>query len=236
MTCDYAMLDGAYVLGALSPAERQDFERHLTGCPRCSHAVRELAGLPGLLAHVRLEDLGPADDPPAPASLLPSLLREVRSTQRRRSTVTVAVAATVTAVAAAGALAAGAALGGGDVAAGPSTGASASATATPTAMPMQAVGPSPVGADVVMSSVPWGTRLDLTCSYAVADEEYEALPDAAYVLVLLDRNGRREQVATWRGLPGRTMHLSAATATARADIAAVEMRTSNGVLVLRLRL
>jgi len=57
MSCEHSHLDGAYVLGALSPGERQEFERHLLGCEECSRSVRELAGLPGLLALVEAEDL-----------------------------------------------------------------------------------------------------------------------------------------------------------------------------------
>ena len=48
--------DAAYVLGALSPAERREFEEHLAGCPACQAAVSELAGMPGLLAQVPPED------------------------------------------------------------------------------------------------------------------------------------------------------------------------------------
>ena len=52
----YGSWDAAYVLGALSPAERREFEEHLAGCPGCQAAVSELAGLPGLLAQVSPED------------------------------------------------------------------------------------------------------------------------------------------------------------------------------------
>ena len=106
MTCEHAHLDGAYVLGALSPSERLDFERHLAGCAECSRSVRELAGLPGLLAQVDVGDLEPAAVPPLPPTLLPSLVREVRGSQRRRSVLVAAVAASVAAVAV-GALAVG---------------------------------------------------------------------------------------------------------------------------------
>jgi anti-sigma factor RsiW len=37
------------VLGALTPAERYRFERHLSGCPACRDELVWLAGLPGLL-------------------------------------------------------------------------------------------------------------------------------------------------------------------------------------------
>ncbi len=232
MSCEHGHLDGAYVLGALSAAERQAFERHLAGCEECSRAVRELAGLPGLLAHVSAEDLEPVTVPPLPATLLPSLVRDVRAAKRRRTALVASVAAAVTALAVAG-LAVGGAFDGGTS---PSAASSptATASATPTALAMDPVGPSPVSAEVVLASVAWGTRLDLACSYEGDEEEYEARPDATYALVVTTRDGRSEQVATWHGLPGRTMHLTAATATRRPDIVSVEMRTSDGVVVLRL--
>ena len=46
----FAQWDAAYVLGALSPAERREFEEHLASCPPCQAAVSELAAMPGLLA------------------------------------------------------------------------------------------------------------------------------------------------------------------------------------------
>jgi hypothetical protein len=46
----YRDWDAAYVLGSLSSTERLEYEEHLAQCPRCSAAVAELAGLPGLLA------------------------------------------------------------------------------------------------------------------------------------------------------------------------------------------
>ena len=97
MTCIHSHLDGAYVLGALAPEERLEFERHLAGCPTCSRSVRDLAGLPGLLAQVSPEVLeaGPEEEPP-PETLLPALVREVRrSRHRRRLVVGLAAAAAV---------------------------------------------------------------------------------------------------------------------------------------------
>lgn len=233
MTCELAHLDGSYVLGALSPTERLDFERHLTRCADCSRSVRELAGIPGLLAQVDVADLEASTDPALPTSLLPSLMREVRGAQRRRSVAVAAVAATVAAVAV-GAIAVAGGLGvGGEPTAGPSP--TAVASRAP-GTPMVEVGPTPVRAEVLVAGVAWGTRLDLTCSYAAdeGDEEYEASPSGEYALVVRTADGRTEQVATWRGLPGKTMRVSGATATSRADIRTVEMRTADGVVVLRL--
>ena len=85
MSCEYAEQDGAYVLGALPAGERLAFEQHLTTCDECSRAVRQLAGLPGLLSRVdtTVLDDAPADEP-VPDALLTNLVREVRRTRRRR--------------------------------------------------------------------------------------------------------------------------------------------------------
>lgn len=231
MTCELAQLDAAYVLGALAPRERLDFERHLAGCAECSRSVRELAGLPGLLAHVHMDELEPTDAPPLPSTLLPSLVREVKRSQRRRSVLVGALAATVAAVVAT-------TLGvwvGVEADREPDSPASPAAAATRTpGMPMVPVAPTAVRADVLVANVAWGTRLDVTCSYADEGEDYEAAPGAEYALVVRTQDGRVEQVATWRGLPGRTMRLSAATATSRNEIETVEMRTADGVVMLRL--
>ncbi len=231
MTCEHAHLDAAYVLGSLSPGERLDFERHLSGCARCSRAVRELAGIPGLLASVDARDLEPDAGAPLPPTLLPSLVREVRRSQRRRSVVVAAVAAAVTAVAV-GALAVGGT--GGDDGPPPAVAPSRSVASPSSGTEMEAVGAVPVSAEVLVAGVAWGTRLDLRCSYIAEEDEYAESPSADYALVVRTRDGRAEQVATWRGLPGRTMHLSGATATSRDEIDEVEVRTGDGVVVLRL--
>ena len=44
------------MLGALSPADRREYEEHLASCPTCQAAVSELAALPGLLAQVSPAD------------------------------------------------------------------------------------------------------------------------------------------------------------------------------------
>src|SRR5438128_9463850 len=97
MTCPQAHLDGAYVLGSLSPAERQEFEQHLGSCEECARSVREVAGLPGLLFRVDRAVLAQDETEPVPATLLPSLVREVRR-RRRRTVLAVAGAAAAAAV------------------------------------------------------------------------------------------------------------------------------------------
>jgi hypothetical protein len=221
--CGHEHEDGAYVLGALSPEDRVAFERHLAGCDDCARSVRELAGLPGLLARVPLEVVDSDQEPlPVPETLLPALVRQVRTSQRRRTWITSAL------VAAAAAIAIGAVgvatLGGDDE--GPQ--ARPPITAPTTAAPVQlhAVGPDSISGWLSMTPVGWGTRLDLTCSYAAeAGPYHDQAP--TYAMYVTTADGITERVASWKGLPGKTMHLSAATAASRGAISDVEVRSGD---------
>ena len=61
-THEYAMWDGAYVLGALSSAERRAYETHLGTCPSCRKAVGELGGMPALLAQLDRDVVASIDE------------------------------------------------------------------------------------------------------------------------------------------------------------------------------
>ena len=243
-TCEYSHLDGSYVLGALSPAERQEFERHLETCTTCAAAVRQLAGLPGLLARVDADVLvaPPAQEAP-PDTLLPALVREVRRSGRRRSYLAAGAAAAAMVAVSVGSLALAGDLSGDETtSAGPqptstaSPAGSASTDPTPArGQEMVPVGQVPVQASVAFESVPWGTRLSLTCTYTTGGDPYQGDQWASYSLFVRTHDGRAEQVATWRALPGRTMMLDAATASRREEIASVEVRTAGGEPVLKLR-
>jgi hypothetical protein len=53
---------GAYVLGAIDPAERAVVDRHIATCPACRDELAGLAGLPALLGRLTMaevENLGP---------------------------------------------------------------------------------------------------------------------------------------------------------------------------------
>lgn len=228
-TCPHAHLDAAYVLGALSAEERLEFERHLPGCSVCSRSVQQLAGLPGLLAQVSPDVLeSERVDPPVPDTLLPALVHEVRRTrQRRRWTVGLAAAAAVLVV-----------VGVGTVAVVAVTDDGPPPTAVPTLAPSQVMGQvdqTSVWGELALTSVGWGTRLDLTCSYEAPAGGYqhdEGPP--VYALVVHTRDGRTEQVASWQGLPGKPVHVTGATALTTDEIAYVEVLTADGQPVLEL--
>lgn len=266
MTCSFVRDDGAYVLGALTPAERLDFERHLADCADCRRRVQELAGLTGLLARVSPQVLadraGDDDVPPVPESLLASLLGDVRRDRRRRRWLVAGLAAAaVVAGAVIGVLGSG--IVGGDAASRPeATSPTASqAPSTPSTLPTEpspsaSASPSPslaparrmrpvvettMTARVSLTAVPWGTRLDLTCSYPSpapagrAGRSYDESGSTTYRLVVRTKDGEVSQVATWRARAGTTMRLTGSTAAPRGSITAVQVRTADGSPVLQLR-
>jgi hypothetical protein len=161
MTDPFTYDAGPYVLGALPPEDRRAFEEHLATCGQCRAEVQEFAGLPGLLSRLPAGEL-PAvlqgsPEPPPPVSVLPALLHEagVARTSRRRRTFVVGIAAAL-AVAAGSAAVTDAVIGGGSTA----------VVAEPPAAPfVPAEGGLPVKASAVITDVPGGTRIAMTCLY-----------------------------------------------------------------------
>lgn len=224
MNCDFAHHDAAYVLGSLSPADRAAFERHLAGCAECALGVRELAGLPGLLARVSpdvLESVGAPE--PVPPTLLPALVSEARRSQRRRTTVLVGLAAAAALVLAGGSAVVLDVLGDDP----PPVGQAAPSSAP--GKPMTSIDPESVSGTLSLTRVSWGTRLDLECSYT---PDHEVAYDATYSMVVHTSDGRVEQVATWKALAGKSMRLPAATSATLAEITSVEVLTADGEPVL----
>ncbi len=247
MTCRFSHLDGSYVLGALSPAERAAYQRHLPDCAECTRAVDELAGLPTLLARVPVGDPHRPGAGPPP-TLLPALVRQVRLSTRRRTAAVAAVAAAGGAVLALATLSISSALDrdAATTAAGPTATPSSSLPSATGARRLTTGDGGPVTADVALTGVPWGTRLDLVCTWRpgadVGGDGGAPATDAAgagapaaevYVLVVRTRGGALEQVGTWHPLPDRTMRLSAGTAVPVQDITAVEVH-EDGELVATL--
>lgn len=216
-----------YVLGALSPDERRAYEDHLHDCTKCTRAVRDFAGLPGMLAQVDssvLLDGGVGDTPP---DLLPALVAQARRHHRKRRLALLA-----------GAVAAAVVL--------PLTGAGVATLLQPPTVgepevtrtvspgrPMEPVGGEAVRGEVAMEGVPWGTRLQLVCEYDAPSGGYTDGPPS-YSLVVVTRDGRSEQVATWRAVPGKSITVLGASDADPEDIATVEVRGSSGAPVLHL--
>jgi Putative zinc-finger len=224
-TDEFALYDSAYVLGALSTADRREFEDHLQTCPACANSVRELAGLPGLMSRVSLDQLTAAPEP-VPETLLSTLARAVqRERRQRRLLVGTAAAAAACLIAVAGV-----AITRADAPARPPvTASTSSGTAN---LAFTAVVASPITASARLVDMDWGTRIDMTCAYG-SQGRYPASA-VSYAMVVIDRQGNAEQVATWKALPNRELTVMGASSRTRSDIAAVEIRTTDGLTILRL--
>lgn len=234
---------GAYVLGALSAQDRHEFETHLRGCPNCAESLQQLAGLPGLLATVPRQVAEAQPVGPVPDTLLPKLIREVRRRERRRRWLVGGVAAAVAAALSVGALTLSGAPEPGQVTAQPSVSSSRPSGGTSPSRSMSVVGETALRADVALEQVPWGTRLDLSCTYPPLSTStgppYERRADEpgawpAYELVVRSRTGHSQQVATWKAVPGRTISLTGATSWVPSQIASVQVRTTSGRPLLEL--
>lgn len=237
--CPFRHDDAAFVLGALSAPEREAYAGHLAGCPVCRRAVAELEGLPALLAKVpidtalALDKAGSADDhgnpltPGPPPGLVDGVLLRARRANRHTRRFKALVGAGAAAAAAAVAALAFLLWPAGDPTAPPAP--------TPASQSVELAalrgGPMQVAAD--LTQVAWGTRIKLTCTYAGADDAGTYEPSASYALVVRDRLGNDQQVATWGAVPGRQVTVQAATAVRLDSIASLEVRGPDGTPLLR---
>jgi len=220
----YADWDSAYVLGALSPAERREYEDHLESCESCRRSVGELSPIPGLLARLSADRASalldePAAAPPPRPELLDAVRREARRRRFRRTRVRLAMAVAAVVVVLTAILVPLALLRpAGDV----------------QTVAFEAVADVPVTATAVLTPVAWGTRIDLDCRYR--DTGASDAPDDGwpYALYVVDHEGNLSEVSSWRANPGKTARLAAGTALGVEDIASLEIRSlGSGDVLLR---
>jgi len=237
-TDPYREWDAAYVLGALSPADRRDYEEHLADCDACRAAVAELAGMPGLLASVPAEHAlataprdtvadtvaGGGDDGDladvVPLAALAGAVR--RSRRRRRSLAAVAASALLV-----GGVGAGLALGGAGEGPGPAP-SSPAPVAQATAVDLEPVGAVDVRASLSATPRPWGTSLEWSCTYPPRSGAYDSAGAPTYELVLVDDDGGRTVAATWTGSGTASTGLGAASSVPLDRIARVEIAHAGG--------
>ncbi|MEU7612289.1 zf-HC2 domain-containing protein [Micromonospora sp. NPDC049204] len=231
--CEFAHDDGAYVLGALAPAERAAYERHLGGCASCREAVAEIAVLPGLLGRldpVGLEQILP---PPAPPRV-PALLEEARrrrrrerATDRRRFALTTLAAAGLAVLVGVGTavvLPRPASTPGPPVAQGSTPAPQVSMVAM---RPVASTGP--VHADIGLIGTKWGTRVTMHCGYDARTSYGKAYP---FRLVAHGPNGSSEQIGSWLAAPGDDLSFSGLTRFTDAELVSVELQRSDGTPLL----
>jgi hypothetical protein len=229
--------DAAYVLGALSPAERRDYEEHLEDCDRCRAAVAELMALPGLLGRIddarafALLEAEPAEDAgdagPAPADPQPSttdLVARIRAAERSRRIRRILVS--TAGLAAAAALATVLTL-------------AIPPLLSPTPMPDAVASFSSASGEAIdvdmfvkLTSADWGTRLEMDCYYHPTGDADGGYGAAEYSLWVVGTDGSERSVSTWTSTPGGEVVLDAATATPIDEISQLDLRSVDGEVVL----
>lgn len=232
MNADHARYnewDAAYVLGALSAADRAEFEAHLSQCAECRAAIAEIAPTLGLLSRVaperadsllRIADAAtagtetPGPETPGPDHRARVLsLAAARARRRRRAWVAGLAAAAVIVVTAVAV---------------PIV--SAQLRPPTTTIALEQVIDAPLTATVDLTDVAWGTRIDMACDYG---SEGDAPANGwAYALVVVSDDGVESVLSTWRAHPGTTARLSAGTDLPASDIAAVEIHSVDSGNVL----
>jgi hypothetical protein len=229
--CRFEFDDGAYVLGALAPAERADFERHLPGCPSCRRAVASLAVLPGLLSRLDAARANPSE--PAPPSLLPRTLQAViarrRAERRRRTWYAIGGAVAAAALAAVVGLTVNQVATGPVVVGLPTATTTSPSPANPVLTAMRPARPtSPVSGEVGLVPVEGGTRIDMTCRYAAG---YEGRWTVRLVVIPAN-GGPSEQVGTWTAASGSEVKLQAITHFTLGEIGRIEVQRGDATALL----
>jgi Putative zinc-finger len=227
----FAQWDAAYVLGALSPAERREFEEHLASCPHCQTEVAELAGVPGLLAQVspadaamlsmavdnevgQVETAATSDsevdliESGPPASLLPKMIKKARSRRRRMVAAVAGIAAAVLLV-----------IGGAAVAA-------RLLPESPERVAFSPVVPSGITAVADVTPDEEGTQITVECVYAEVNDPRPGGGHDMYSIVVVDRSGNASEIKEWPATPNKQMRPSGTTPLRPSQIADLEIRES----------
>ncbi len=206
--------DAAYVLGSLSPSERQAFEQHLTNCSKCRTSVGRLAGLPGLLATTSPVDVG-APSIPVPGTLLPRLLVSVARERRRRVVLSGLVGAAAAAVIALMVA----------LIARPAPQVQ-QASAQPVAMTPLVAGPMDVS--LQLSDKQWGTSVIVHCAYEGGHQS-----GVGYQLVAFDPAGKPQSLGSWASVAGSGTTVTTASSLHLKDISRLEVQLPDGRPILR---
>jgi Putative zinc-finger len=231
----FAQWDAAYVLGALSPAERREFEEHLASCPQCQAAVSELAAIPGLLAQVSPADAAMLSmtldnqvgqsgeaaemsdteaeliEPGPPPSLLPKMIKKARSRRRRMVAAVAGIAAAVILVIGSVAVASG-------------------------LLPLRPESPErvafspvvPSGITAVADVIPDndGTQIKVECVYAEVNDPRPGGGHETYSIFVVDQSGNASEIKEWPATPNKQMRPSGTTPLRPSQIADLEIRES----------
>lgn len=204
---------GAYVLGALDPAERQAVEAHLAGCATCRDEVARLSALPQLLGRLSPEEAegdrllpSPGLAPRIAAAAAEEAVRLQRQVRRWRRATAAASAAAVLALVL--------------VATDPFDG--GTDLAPPLVATVEGVAADATGTAGRASAYAWewGTTVELELADLPARDRY--------VVITVADDGRREQAGTWGPTAARAARVRSASSIAREDLRRVEVTDPDG--------
>jgi predicted anti-sigma-YlaC factor YlaD len=212
---------GAYVLGALDPAEHAEVDSHLAGCPDCREGLAGLAGLPGQLARVSPDEVDSLTEPRGAVAggadeAVGRLARRRRRSRRRW----LAGGAAVVVLAAGGAVA--------------GTAVATSHTSAPTRSAQQAAGQTITGtspatdvtARVTLHPSAAGTTLDIRL--------HGVTPGRTCRLVAIDTGGHREIASTWKAAYDTPVSVPGAIAIATDHLASLRIVAADGTRLVTL--
>ncbi|GLY98237.1 zf-HC2 domain-containing protein [Actinoplanes sp. NBRC 103695] len=232
MRCDHEHDDGAYVLGALSPAERAAYERHLATCSFCREAVADIAVLPGLLGRLDPEDFAklldpsltmPAPPPPSRSTHLVSAAQRTRRKERKKGRVRVLSTALAAAV-----LALIVGVGAMFLMSGTTTPTPPGQTVAMHAMSQVADGIA-LTADVGVTDAPGGSKIDLKCVY---NKNSPDLKPYTVKLVAHGADDEEDQLGSWTASPGKEFTMSGNTFIGDGSLSRLELVRGDGKVLL----
>jgi hypothetical protein len=235
VNCLHAHDSAPYVLGALSPAERAEYQQHLASCPTCQAEVSDLAVLPGLLgrldtaaaeatggASFRADPAGDGTPDSLPAVLNAARRRRSRDTARRRwQTVAASLVAAALAVVAMiglrGML--------------PGTSTTTDPSANLVAM-HRTWSPWPLSAEIALRAVGDRTEIRMHCHYDAAPAHEPGSERYTFRLFSISKAGVAQEVSAWSASFGDDMTFMTTADVRTSDIGRVELRKDDGAAVI----
>ena len=211
MSCQITRSIGAYLLGAVDYPEWIEIDRHVRHCEVCRSEIVQLAGLPGLIGRLPLDEVIGGDVPNAPVEHEPKR----RWTGDRRRSPLMAVAVAVVAIVG---IFAGIQLSRSGASAGTAT------STFSTAFALAGNNPAAhVRGGASLTAQEWGTEIWI--------QVQGVPPGTQCTLVVHGRDGRTVVSGRWMSESTKAFWVPASTPLPRTDIASLDVVTPTHTLV-----